>query len=106
MKISEKEKKCQEIITLKSADLPEIINNFYDDKPCVRLRKFYFKISTYLNNWALKIVKFPLFDNISLLVILVNTLLILISDPIDDNSIANRSDDFFLYFYTIEMFKV
>lgn len=104
MKVSEKEKKCQEILTINEAKLPDLINNFYDDKPFIRLRKFFFKISSYINRFSLKIVKNPFFDNISLFVILINTLLILISDPIDSNSIANTSDDYFLYFYTTEMF--
>jgi len=103
MKMSEKEKKCQEIMTLTDSKLSELIDNFYDDKPLIRLRKFYFKISSYVNRFALKIVKNPIFDNISLLVILINTLLILISDPVDSLSIANTTDDYFLYFYSIEM---
>jgi hypothetical protein len=42
------------------------------------------------------------FDYLSLVVIITNTILILVSDPRDDNSIANKSDQFFLYFYTLE----
>jgi len=103
MKISEKEKKCQEIMALTDSQLPEIIDNFYDEKPLIKFRKFYFKISSYINRFSLKIVKNPIFDNISLMVILINTLLILISDPVDPLSIANTTDDYFLYFYTFEM---
>ena len=44
----------------------------------------------------------PIFDYLSLLVIIANTVLILISDPTDANNIGNLSDNYFLYFYTIE----
>jgi hypothetical protein len=36
------------------------------------------------------------------LIIIINTVLILISDPTDPDNLGNLSDDYFLYFYTVE----
>ena len=102
MKISSKEKKCQEIIGFREAKVQDQVINFYDEYPCLRIRKFYFKISEIIKK-KLVFVKNPIFDNISLVVILANTVIILISDPLDSNSLANSSDQYFLYIYSIEM---
>ena len=55
-----------------------------------------------LRYWCRLFVANPIFDYFSLFVIILNTVLILISDPTDPNNIGNLSDNYFLYFYTLE----
>ncbi len=53
------------------------------------------------------IVSSKIFEFLTIAIILANSIIIFISDPNDNNSINERTDDFFLYFYTIEfMLKV
>jgi hypothetical protein len=103
MKISTREKKCQEIVQYKEAQIEQRLRQFYDPYPCLKLRKIFFKFFETIKRYLI-IVKHPQFDNISLLIILVNTLFILISDPRDQNSLANNTDKYFLYLFSIEMF--
>jgi len=103
MKISNREKKCQEIMQYQETQIPERLRQFYDPYPCLKLRKFFFNFFENIKNY-LTIIKHPYFDNISLLIIIINTIFILISDPTDQNSIANTTDQYFLYLFSIEMF--
>lgn len=103
MKISTREKKCHEIMQYQEAQVPERLRQFYDPYLCLKLRKTFFKFFETIKKY-LRIIKHPIFDNISLLIILVNTLFILISDPTDQNSLANTTDQYFLYLFSIEMF--
>ena len=48
----------------------------------------------FVDNW--------IFDNLSLFIIGLNSFLILISDPTDQNNIGNRTDNYFLIFYGLE----
>ena len=66
------------------------------------MRKTIFKWKVIAKYYCGFIVDNQYFDNLSLLVIITNTILILVSDPRDNNSIANTSDSYFLYFYTAE----
>ena len=65
-------------------------------------RKKINKWLVYARFWCRFFVDNWIFDNLSLLIIILNTVLILISDPTDSNNIGNLSDQYFLYFYTIE----
>ena len=56
----------------------------------------------YVRFYCRLLVDNPIFDYFSLLVIVLNTVLILISDPTDNNNLGNLSDNYFLYFYTLE----
>jgi len=103
MKNSTREKKCNEIMQFQEAQIPERLRQFYDPYPCLKLRKTLFKFFETIKKY-MTIVKHPIFDNISLLIILVNTLLILISNPTDQNSLANTTDQYFLYLFSLEMF--
>lgn len=102
MKISTRDRKCQDMMTYKEYDINERVRQFYDEYPLLRCRKVYFKFMETLKGY-LTIVKHPIFDNISLFIILLNTLFILISDPLDQNSLANSTDQYFLYAFSIEM---
>jgi hypothetical protein len=103
-KISEKERKCKEILDFKDTTIKQKVRLFYDPYPLLECRRHLYRIASYVNKFCLKIVKNRIFDNLSLGVILLNTLLILISDPNSDTSPADISDSYFLYFYTMEMF--
>jgi hypothetical protein len=48
------------------------------------------------------IVSSKFFDFLTIAIILANSIIIFISDPNDNNSINEQTDDFFLYFYTVE----
>jgi hypothetical protein len=53
------------------------------------------------------IVSSKIFEFLTIAIILANSIIIFISDPNDNNSINERTDDIFLYFYTLEfMLKV
>ena len=91
-----------EVIDFKPLRKEEQIRRYYDKYCCLKCRK---KINTLLIKtrfWCLLIVDNQIFDNFSLLVIIANTIIILISDPLENNNLANRSDAYFLYFYTFE----
>lgn len=57
----------------------------------------------YLSDFARYLVTSQVWDTISLLVIIVNSFLILVSDPNDDKSPNAVSDMYFLFVYTFEM---
>jgi hypothetical protein len=103
-KVSEKERKCKEILGFQEADTDHKARLFHDPYPFLECRRMYYRYASKFNKLCLSIVRNKYFDNISLAVILVNTVLILISDPNADDSPADLSDSYFLYFYTVEMF--
>ena len=45
-----------------------------------------------------------IFDTLSLLVVLANTIIILTSDPTNLDNLGNVTDRYFLFFYTLEAF--
>ena len=99
---NEKEIKSKEIIDFKPLHKEEQIRRYYDKWCCLKMRKTIFKWKVIAKYYCGFIVENQYFDNLSLLVIILNTVLILISDPRDNKSIANTSDSYFLYFYTAE----
>ena len=99
---SERNMKGKEIIDFKPLHKEEEVRRFYDKCCCMKARKAIFKWLTYAKYYCNILVDNFIFENLSLLVIILNTVFILISDPRDTNSIANTSDSIFLYFYTVE----
>ena len=99
---NEKEIKSKEIIDFKPLHKEEQIRRYYDRWCCLKMRKTIFKWKVIAKYYCGFIVDNQYFDNLSLLIIITNTILILVSDPRDNNSIANTSDSYFLYFYTAE----
>ena len=97
-----KEKGAKEIIDFKVLRKEEQARRFFDYYCCMNQRKKINKVMVYLRFYCRFLVDNPIFDYFSLFVIILNTLLILISDPTDNNNIGNLSDSYFLYFYTIE----
>ena len=97
-----KEKGAEEIIDFKVLRKEEQARRFFDYYCCFEQRKKINAILVYLRYYCRLLVDNPIFDYLSLLVIITNTILILASDPTDNNNIGNKSDDYFLYFYTFE----
>ena len=99
---SEKEIGAKEVIDFKILRKEEQARRFFDYCCCMEERKKINKWLVYARFWCRFFVDNWIFDNLSLLIIILNTVLILISDPTDSNNIGNLSDQYFLYFYTIE----
>jgi len=98
----EKEIGAEEIIDFKVLRTEEQARRFFDYSCCLEQRKKINKVMVYMRYYCRLLVDNPIFDYLSLLVIIGNTILILISDPTDANNIGNLSDNYFLYFYTVE----
>ena len=99
-----KEMGAEEIIDFKVLRTEEQARRYFDFSCCLEQRKKINKVMVYLRYWCRLFVDNPIFDYLSLFVIIVNTVLILISDPTDANNLGNLSDNYFLYFYTVESF--
>lgn len=96
------EKKCKEIMIFNDISADERIHFFYDRYPCLECRRKVYSICAKISEFCYFIVNNPIFDNFILFAIILNTFIILISDPLDDNSIQDVTDNYFLYFYTLE----
>ena len=101
---SEKEIGAKEVIDFKLLRKEEVARRYFDYCCCLENRKAINKALVYARYYCRFFVDNWIFDNISLLIIIINTILILISDPTDPNNIGNSSDTYFLFFYTIEAF--
>ena len=99
---SSKETGAREIIDFKDLRKEEKARRYFDYHCCLEQRQYIYKGLVYARFWCRFIVDNMIFDNISLLIILLNTILILISDPTDENNIGNLFDNYFLFFYTLE----
>ena len=99
---SEKERGAKEVIDFKILRKEEVARRFFDYCYCMEQRKKINQYMVYARYWCRFFVDNWIFDNLSLLIIILNTILILISDPTDPNNLGNLSDSYFLYFYTIE----
>ena len=97
-----KEKGAKEIIDFKVLRKEEQARRFFDYYCCFNQRKKINEVMVYVRFYCRFLVDNPIFDYLSLLVIIVNTVLILISDPTDNNNYGNITDNYFLYFYTFE----
>ena len=100
--VSEADKGAKEIIDFKPLRKEEQARRYYDRCCCLKCRKNFNKRLVYARFWCLFLVDNQIFDNFSLLIIILNTIFILISDPKDNNNIANKTDEYFLYWYTLE----
>ena len=78
----------------------------YDDKwPLLKARKAIWKILIYINLIALKIISTKVFENISIFVILMNSLVMMTEDPADTDPPEYYAliDNIFLGLYSVEM---
>ena len=99
---SSKETGARDIIDFKDLRKEEKARRYFDYHCCLEQRQKIYKGLVYARYWCRFLVDNMIFDNISLLIIVLNTVLILISDPTDDNNIGNLLDNYFLFFYTFE----
>ena len=90
------------MVQYKPQEFEEEIFYFYDNYPCFKLRQFIFKIATIVSFYSNWIVKSGIYETISIIVILLNSTFILISNPNDPKNLNDLTDDYFLYFYTFE----
>ena len=97
-----KEKGAKEIIDFKVLRKEEQARRFFDYYCCFEQRKKINTCMVYMRFYCRFLVDNSIFDYLSLLVIIANTVLILISDPTDNNNLGNQTDNYFLYFYTFE----
>ena len=99
---SSKESGAREIIDFKVLRKEEKARRYFDYYCCLEQRKKIYRVLVNVRFWCRFLVNNWIFDNLSLLFIITNTILILISDPTDPNNIGNLSDNYFLIFYTLE----
>ena len=99
---SSKEMGAKEIIDFKVLRKEEQARRYFDYHCCLEQRQKIYKWLVYTRFWCRFFVNNWIFDNLSLLIIIINTVLILISDPTDPDNLGNLSDNYFLYFYTVE----
>ena len=74
----------------------------YDKCPCLKTRKQIYKWYTNAKYYCNFIVDNNYFAYFSLLIVILNTIVILIHDGNDDNSLMDKTEIFFLIFYSIE----
>jgi len=107
------EKKCKDILKFDESPVEKRVKNFYDELPCLKMRKLYNEYTTYdkINKMQIRyfsefckfLVSSTYWDNMTLLIIITNSLLTLVSDPNDDKSPNALSDTAFLFIFTGEM---
>ena len=99
---SEKEIGAKEVIDFKPLRKEEQARRYFDYCICLKERRQIHRCLVYTRFWSRFLLDNWIFDNLSLLVILINTIIILQSDPTDINNLGNKSDRYFLFFYTLE----
>ena len=99
---NEKEIGAKEVIDFKNLRKEEQARRYFDYCICLKQRKQIHKCLVYIRYWFSFFLGNWVFDNMSLLAIIANTIIILASDPTDPNNLGNKVDPFFLYFYTFE----
>ena len=78
---SSKETGARDIIDFKDLRKEEKARRYFDYHCCLEQRQKIYKGLVYARYWCRFLVDNMIFDNISLLIIVLNTVLILISDP-------------------------
>ena len=94
--------KCREMIEFKHQDYEDQIFYFYDPYPLLFIRHEIEKLCVYTSKYSLWIVKSGIFETLCILVILSNSVIIFISDPRKKGNASDITDNYFLFFYTIE----
>ena len=83
----------------------ERLENYSDQRPLLAFRKTVCKMFLYFTLTCHKIVKNPLFEFVSISVIIFNTIILAMDDPIDTsgNTLSDKLDNVFLGLYTLEL---
>ena len=63
-------------------DSIEIVESYYDRCPCLNLRKSLLKVKVYINRAAVAIITHKLFESISVMVIVANSMFLALDDPL------------------------
>ena len=93
---------AEEIIDFKPLRKEESSRRYFDYCFCLEERKKINKFFVYSRYVCKFFVDNWIFDNLSLLMIIINTIIMFISDPTKQNNIVNKTDNYFLVFYLIE----
>ena len=80
----------------------EASRRYFDYCICLEQRKKINKFLIYSRDICKFFVDNWIFDNISLIMILINSILMFISDPTSQDNIGNKTENYFLIFYLIE----
>jgi len=99
---NEKEIGAKEVIDFKNLRKEEQARRYFDYCICLKQRRKIHKCLVYIRYWFSFFLGNWIFDNMSLIAIIANTIIILASDPTDPNNLGNKTDQYFLYFYTFE----
>jgi len=99
---SEKDIGAKEVIDFKPLRKEEQARRYFDYCICLKQRREIHKCLIYTRFWSRFFLDNIIFDTISLLVIFANTVIILASDPTDVKNLGNLTDQYFLFFYTLE----
>lgn len=97
-------KKAKEIISYKNIGWKERIKRLNCSHQIFDNLKFFYSFSQRIQHISELIVTSKIFEMINLFIIIVNSIFIFISDPSDNKSINSITDDYFLYYYTLEFF--
>ena len=92
-------------MSIKEKDSLEKLEVYKDNYPLLRLRKAIWKFCIYVNLISKNIIATNTFDNISITVILLNSIVMMSEDPtdLDPPAIMETIDQIFLMLYSIEM---
>tara|TARA_B110000285_G_scaffold202714_1_gene238225 strand:- start:292 stop:696 length:405 start_codon:yes stop_codon:yes gene_type:complete len=92
-------------LSIKEKDSLEKLEVYKDNYPLLRLRKAIWKFCIYVNLISKNIIATSTFDNISITVILLNSIVMMSEDPtdLDPPAIMETIDQIFLMLYSIEM---
>ena len=99
---SEKEIGAKEVIDFKPLRKEEQARRYFDYCICLKERREIHGFFIYARFWCRFFVDNWIFDYLSLFFTLINTIIILASDPTDINNLGNITDQYFLFFYTLE----
>ena len=93
---------AQDIIDFKPLRKEELTRRYFDYCFCLEERKKINKFLVYSRYVCRYFVDNAVFNNLSLLIIVINSTIIFISDPTDPDNLENKTDNYFLIFYTLE----
>jgi len=106
--IKEIQRKNDKILTVAEKNDLEKLEVYTDRFPLLDLRKAVKKVFILINMVAYRVISTKLFENISIMVILVNSLVMMMDDPTSDPTpFFATMENVFLALYTLEMvFKI
>jgi len=103
--IKEIKKSTDLILNVAEQSRLEKLRNSEDRWPCLNFRKAIRKVMIYINLFALQIIEKKAFENLSISVILANSIQLMLEDPTktDQTQTDVIVENVFLFLYTVEM---